>query len=201
MPADFLSRNVVDSISLQNTELAQHQQQDEFITKLRKFLQNKILPDQDSKLILQLSQDVFIEHNVVWRRLKMPQEPGRVVILLPKSLVPQVLQEAHGHVLTGHDGIGKTKQRILRNYWWPKMDTDIMDHLQKCHQCQVRRTDHPAPPTLLSPLPQCTERNQSIHADLFGPLKTSENSKKYILYMTDAFTKYVELVALPTKKH
>ena len=75
-----------------------------------------------------------------------------------------------------------------------------MDHLQKCHQCQVRRTDHPAPPTLLSPLPQCTEPNQRIHADLFGPLKTSENSKKYILCMTDAFTKYVELVALPDKE-
>ena len=80
------------------------------------------------------------------------------------------------------------------------MDMDIMDHLQKCHQCQVRRTDHPAPPTLLSPLPQCTEPNQRIHADLFGPLKTSENSKKYILCITDAFTKYVELVALPDKE-
>ena len=200
MPADFLSRNVVASISLENTELAKFQEQDPFLLQLRKFLLNKELPQQDGKLIMQLATDVFIENDVLWRRLKPKNEPGRVVILLPRGLVQQVLQEAHGHLLTGHDGVGKTKQRILRNYWWPKMDVDIMSHLQKCHQCQVRRTDHSAPPTLLSPLPQCTEPNQRIHADLFGPLKTNENSKKYILCMTDAFTKYVELVALPDKE-
>ena len=37
MPADFLSRNVVDLIFLQNTELAQHQQTDDFVMKLRRF--------------------------------------------------------------------------------------------------------------------------------------------------------------------
>jgi transposase InsO family protein len=53
---------------------------------------------------------------------------------------------------------------------------------------------------LLSPLPQCTEPNQRVHADLFGPLKTSDGDKKFILCITDAFTKYVELVVLPNKE-
>ena len=39
-----------------------------------------------------------------------------------------------------------------------------------------------------------------MHADLFGPLKTSDKGKKFILCITDAFTKYVELVALPNKE-
>jgi hypothetical protein len=39
-----------------------------------------------------------------------------------------------------------------------------------------------------------------VHADLFGPLKTSDKGKKFILCITDAFTKYVELVALPNKE-
>jgi hypothetical protein len=55
-------------------------------------------------------------------------------------------------------------------------------------------------PELLSPLPQCTEPNQRVHADLFGPLKTSNGDKKFILCITDAFTKYVELVVLPNKE-
>ena len=42
--------------------------------------------------------------------------------------------------------------------------------------------------------------NQRIHADLFGPLKTSEKGKKFILVITDAFTKYIELVALENKE-
>ena len=39
-----------------------------------------------------------------------------------------------------------------------------------------------------------------MHADLFGPLKTSDKGKKFILCITDAFTKYVELAALPNKE-
>jgi Integrase core domain len=53
---------------------------------------------------------------------------------------------------------------------------------------------------LLSPLPLPTEPGQRVHADLFGPLKTSDKGKKFILCMTDAFTKYVKLVALPNKE-
>jgi hypothetical protein len=39
-----------------------------------------------------------------------------------------------------------------------------------------------------------------VHADLFGPLKTSDSGKKFILCMTDALTKYVELVPLQNKE-
>jgi hypothetical protein len=202
MPADFLSRNAINTINLQAEDLAQHQQQDPFLQQLRQFLLHKTLPadENTARLIYHLSNDAFIENDVLWRRLKIRDEPGRVVILLPRSLVKQVLQEAHGHLLAGHDGQGKTKNRILQSYWWPKMDYDITDHLQKCQKCQARRTDHKAPPQLLSPLPQCSEPNQRVHCDLFGPLKTSGQNKKFILCMTDAFTKYVELVALPDKE-
>jgi hypothetical protein len=55
-------------------------------------------------------------------------------------------------------------------------------------------------PTLLSPLPQCTAPNQQVLNDLFGPIKTSDKGKKMVRYMTDAFTKYVELVALTYKE-
>ena len=42
--------------------------------------------------------------------------------------------------------------------------------------------------------------NQRIHADLFGFLVVSGRGKKYILCITDAFTKYVELVAIDNNK-
>jgi hypothetical protein len=34
---------------------------------------------------------------------------------------------------------------------------------------------------------------------LFGPLKDTSSGKKFILYVTDAFSKYAELVAIPDK--
>jgi transposase InsO family protein len=79
------------------------------------------------------------------------------------------------------------------------MEHDIIEHLRWCDKCQLTKAGRKAP-ELLSPLPQCTEPNQRVHADLFGPLKTSDGKKKFILCITDAFTKYVELVVLPNKE-
>jgi hypothetical protein len=199
MPADFLSRNAVDSINLDMSSLAKLQDEDPTLRCLKLFLLQKLLPDEPHlrNLVYQLSLDSFIEDGVLWTRLKTSPEK-RVVIMAPQAIISDILAEAHGHVLAGHDGLLKTKERILLSYYWPGMDKDITLHIQQCHECQVRKPSR-APPPLLSPLPQCTAPNQRIHCDCFGPLRDS-SSKKMILCMTDAFTKYVELVVLPDKE-
>jgi IS30 family transposase len=123
-----------------------------------------------------------------------------VVVFLPTALVSEALSEAHGNQMVGHNGIYKTKERLLQCYYWPGMDADIAAHLKTCHRCQLRHQDNRPPPTLLSTLPQPTEPNQRVHADLFGPLKTTDSGKKFILCMMDTLTKYVELVPLPNKE-
>jgi hypothetical protein len=48
-------------------------------------------------------------------------------------------------------------------------------------------------------MPICTSPNERLHIDLYGPLKTSAAGNHYVVVMTDAFTKYVELAAIPNK--
>ena len=202
MPADYLSRNLVASISWNKEEFAAAQEQSILIKALKNFLLNGELPKEEQLqgLVRHFGSDCFVEDDLVWRRVKRTFEPSRVVLFLPKVLMNKVLEDAHGHLLSGHDGIYKTKERIFQCFYWPGMDKDIGEHLSTCHKCQERKGKTPAGPALLTPLPQCSEPNQRIHADLFGPLRTSGNSKKFILCMTDAFTKYVELVALGNKE-
>jgi hypothetical protein len=88
----------------------------------------------------------------------------------------------------------------MQCFYWPGMDADVAAHLKSCHRCQMRRRNDRPPPMLLSPLPLPTKPGQRVHADLFEPLKTSDKGKKFILCITDAFTKYVKLVALPNKE-
>jgi hypothetical protein len=201
MPADFLSRNIA-VLSWDSKDLSEEQGKDPFIGAMKEFLLHKELP-KDEKcriLIKHFSDECFLENDIVWRRIKRKGEIDKVVILLPETQIQNVLKEAHGHLLSGHDGLLKTKERVSQCYYWPGMDKDIQDHLHSCHKCQIRKTNHLPSPHLLTPLPQPTEPNQRIHADLFGPLKCSGNNKKYILCMTDAFTKYVELVAIDNKE-
>ena len=201
MPADFLSRNVVASISWDSLNLAQEQSKDFMISQIKDFLLNRKIPA-DMKFwntIKFLALDCFVDDDVVWRRLKRQNEPSRVVLFVPNTMREEILREAHGHLLSGHDGLFKTKERILQSYYWPGMDKDIASHIQQCHKCQLRKKTS-VPQTNLQSLPQCTEPNQRIHADLFGPLIASGNNKKFILCITDAFTKYAELIPLPDKE-
>ena len=202
MPADFLSRNAIDAISWEDGSLLEHQNQDSLIRAIKEFLLNRQLPanPQQQHILKTLVHDCFIEDNLVWKRIKRMGEPSRVVIFLPQTLISQALDDAHGSQLGGHDGAYKTKERLLQCYYWPGMDSDILKHIQACHKCQMRKTTtHPKEALLVTPA-QCTEPNQRVHADLFGPLRVSGGGKKYILCITDAFTKYVELIALPNKE-
>ncbi len=200
MPADFLSRNAVDAINFDLSTYAREQNKDDILQNLQLYLLNKVLPENNqlAQLIYKMSQDCFVLDGVIWKRLGANQQ-HRSVLLVPQHLIPEILHEAHGHLLAGHFGVTKTKQGLLQSYYWPIMERDITEHLRRCDKCQLTKKGKMAQ-KLLSPLLQCTEPNQQVNADLFGPLKTSEGDKKFILCITEAFTKYVKLVVLPNKE-
>jgi len=162
MPADYLSRNLISAISWDSQELLQAQAADPLIKALKSFLLNQELPhDPKCQALVKLfANDCFIEDGLVWRRIKRQFEPSQVVLFLPATLVPEALTEAHGELLTGHDGIYKTKEHLMQCFYWPGMDADVAAHLKSCHRCQMRRKDDRPPPTLLSPLPLPTEPGQ-----------------------------------------
>ena len=203
MPADYLSRNVVDVIQIDDEEIIQAQNDTVWIKQVKSnMLNNTLVTDEKAKICLRNygGNRFFIENDLLWVRFQYRGEPHRVCLVLPESKVNQVLKEGHGTLFTGHEGVAKTRYRITQNYWWPSMDKDIGEFIKSCGKCQATRTDvHPKPDVMTS-LPICTEPNQRIHADLFGALTASDKNKKYILCMTDAFTKYVELVAIPNKE-
>ncbi len=66
-------------------------------------------------------------------------------------------------------------------------------------RCQQRKksTNKKTP---LAPLPIPDRPNLRIHADLFGPMLTADSNKKFVLCITDAFTKYAVVTAIANKE-
>lgn len=203
MPADFLSRNVVGLINFDNDKWKQAQEEEPWIQQCKEWLlTGKVSthPYANQFMRPDFARSLFIDDDLLWRRYHCRGEPSRVCLVIPEKFAQQVLNEGHGTIFTGHEGVGKTKSRIMQHYWWRCMDSTIAEFIKHCEKCQKnRKFNHPTP-SLLTPLPQCTEPNQRIHADLFGTLKAPARSKKYILCITDAFTKYVELIVVPDKE-
>jgi hypothetical protein len=81
MPADFLSRNVIYSISWNNEEIQQEQQKDPLIKALKNYLLNRELPT-DTKcqnVVRNFANDCFVDNEIVWRRIKRQFEPSRAL--------------------------------------------------------------------------------------------------------------------------
>ena len=205
MPADFLSRSKIDEIAAIDPfspTLAQEQSVEPDIIKLKYFHEKGAWPAGTSKSEIQrikpLLDKFFVREGCIWIRLH-DFERQRTALFLPSKFRKRAMCEAHGSLLTGHDAVNKTYIRITDSYFWPGIKTDIQKHINACLQCQLRKTVKPKP-VPLQPLPIVDQPNQRVHVDLFGPLKTSANCKKFILCITDAFTKHAEVIAIENKQ-
>ena len=80
---------------------------------------------------------------------------------------------------------------MLHFCYWHKMASDIHFWIRSCEKCQRRKPAQPAPKAPMR-LFLSGEPNERLQMDICGPLVTSDKGNKYILVITDTFSKYTE---------
>jgi hypothetical protein len=116
--------------------------------------------------------------------------------MVPENMVKTFMAGIHGDMLSGHEGQFKTKESY--NHSSGEAWTKTSMNFWQISQMSEKKKKHETKNTLI-PLEQSSEHNQRVHMDLFCPLKTSENGKKFIMCITDAFSKLAKLIAIPDK--
>ena len=108
------------------------------------------------------------------------------------------LCETHDSIFAGHNAALKSYIKLTTSYFWPNVYSHVLNHRQSCLRCQQRKTtkEKNSP---LAPLPILDMPNTRIHADLFGPMVDASRKSAYILWITDAFTKYAVVTSIPNK--
>nr|CAD2163044.1 unnamed protein product [Meloidogyne enterolobii] len=119
------------------------------------------------------------------------------VIVIPYALRERIVRECHeDELIGGHLGVMKTLERIRKRFWWKRINTDTKNFVTSCIRCQQRKNIpkivHKEP---IFPIQIPTEPFQRVHIDILGPLPETIEGFKYILTMTDSFSKW--LTAIP----
>ena len=97
----------------------------------------------------------------------------------------------------GHFGVEKTLARLKQIFWWPSLKTSVERHIANCDRCAARST---AGIKRKAELQAFSVRGafRTMAVDILGPVTLARKSRaRYILVMSDLFTKYAVTVALP----
>jgi len=139
-------------------------------------------------------EQLLLLNNVLYLENLRPHiDTAKYQLIVPKSRRDEVLRMMHSDVLSGHLGKKKTVHRILHKYYWFNAKRDVDVYIQSCESCIVNKlpVHKPRAPlgvyTVGAPMDRlCT--------DYLGPLPETPRSNKFILLITDSFSKYVELI-------
>eukprot|EP00095_Tigriopus_kingsejongensis_P008839 snap_masked-scaffold15_size728074-processed-gene-0.6 protein:Tk08839 transcript:snap_masked-scaffold15_size728074-processed-gene-0.6-mRNA-1 annotation:"PREDICTED: uncharacterized protein K02A2.6-like" len=109
-------------------------------------------------------------------------------IFIPPSMRTELLRRLH----TSHMGVLKTKRRARAAIWWPMINFDIDELVQRCPLCQLTRSSQPREPACMAKPPEFPF--QDVAVDLFYL-----NGKCFLVYV-DRMSFWFE-VTRPRTRH
>ena len=112
--------------------------------------------------------------------------------LVPFTLRKEVLTNLHNSVLSGHLGKKKTKGKLVQKYYWYEMREDIDIWISQCEICGANKPPQKSSRAPLGKMPVGAPLDR-LATDILGPLPLTPRGHRYILTVTDYFTKWVEI--------
>ena len=67
------------------------------------------------------------------------------LVYVPSGLRADIFSERHEDTTSGHQGIGKTLERITRNYYFPAMRKYVEKRISECTECNRNKASRHAP--------------------------------------------------------
>lgn len=134
-----------------------------------------------------------VEDGKLWKNIPNPdtlREEDSWKMVVPKDLRSTTLAEYHDKPTAGHQGVLKTYKRLQNTVYWPKMRKDVATYVSKCRICQTTKYDQKLRAGVMGSRRGVNTPWKMIAADLMGPFPRSLKGFKYLLVITDTFTKY-----------
>uniref|UniRef100_A0A672IAI9 Gypsy retrotransposon integrase-like protein 1 n=1 Tax=Salarias fasciatus TaxID=181472 RepID=A0A672IAI9_SALFA len=116
-------------------------------------------------------------------------------VVVPKPFRAQVLALAHDSPWSGHLGVTKTYDRILKHFFWPGLKKDVATHCRTCHTCQiVGKPNQVVSPAPLCPIPVMAEPFERVIVDCVGPLPRTKAGNQFLITIMCTATRFPEAI-------
>ena len=185
-------------------EIRQEQNKDRDLKPILNWLNSQTQPS-EGELFLQspavkfywINQERLVVRNDILFFKAKDSDQDRLI--LPEGLKEAALRLHHDIPSAGHQGIKRTKFRIKERFFWYSMGKDIEMYVASCEMCNQRKKPTRHNRYQLVPY-HAGIPMERVHMDFVGPLPRTKQGNEHILMMVDQFTKWVEIIPLPSQK-
>ncbi len=119
-------------------------------------------------------------------------------LIVPLAMRKDVFYHMHSSSLSAHLGKTKTSEKLLQRYYWFDCRTDINNYIKRCDSCAASKSPSRKPKGPLGDMSVGAPLDR-LATDILGPLPVTARGNKYILVVTDCFSKWVEIFAIPNQ--
>ena len=144
------------------------------------------------KLLAQRQEAFRIREDGILEIRLVVQERPHWSIVCPPPCRSAIVWDTHSQV---HAGIGRTIARIRLHWYWPGMTRDVRKIIQTCEKCQAGKTGGTQASTSRQRL-HAGRPWQQVAIDLVGPFPETQRGNKWILVLTDHFTRWQDALPL-----
>ena len=119
-------------------------------------------------------------------------------IITPELFRQEILQLCHASYLSGHQGIFKTHQRILKRFWWPKLFHDVVEYIKNCTLCQKVKPEYKKK-GLMGVRCWPSKPLDFVSIDSLVDLPPTTRGNRHILVVNDHFSKFIKLYPIKNR--
>jgi hypothetical protein len=117
-------------------------------------------------------------------------------LVVPRSVINDIMHEAHGAASGGHLSAVPVFYRLKLSYYWSGMYKDIVEYVRNCAKCRINkegRVDKAPSQRMDDGVPHPFH---TVNLDVKGPLPQSPSGNQYIISVICVKTNWVEAYAV-----
>jgi hypothetical protein len=130
---------------------------------------------------------LFIKHEIAESHLQL---------IVPTQMRSEIIKQMHASLLSGHLGRKRTIHKILQQFYWYELRHDVMMSLKRCDTCAANKTPPKHPRASMGDMRTGAPMDR-LCTDIMGPFPLTPRGNRYVLVVTDAFSKWVEIFPVP----
>ena len=131
------------------------------------------------------------------RKRRHPSDPDIVQVVVPGTLRARLLRLCHNPAIAGHPGQNCMCSAFRREYYWPQLTADVALTVRGFRTCGMNRVKLRKHLNRFRFFPE-TRLLESLAVNILGLLPKTKAGKRFLLVITDRFTKLAQVVVLRT---